>query len=128
LSRRAESNRCTNATAPVRGRGTPARAAGPIAFVGLSKIREKDLFGGLPIAASFGEEQRKCGVAAVDLRSGQVIAFLWFEAGCTEIFDLQVLPGMRWPTVVGFQDETLDGIMVAPRAAWLPDPKLPVVE
>jgi hypothetical protein len=26
LSRRAESNRCTNATAPVRGRGTPARA------------------------------------------------------------------------------------------------------
>jgi len=27
LSRRAESNRCTNATAPVRGRGTPARAA-----------------------------------------------------------------------------------------------------
>jgi uncharacterized protein (TIGR03032 family) len=118
--------RTTVAALPGYARGLAF--AGRIAFVGLSKIREKDLFGGLPIAESHGEEQRKCGVAAVDLRSGQVIAFLWFEAGCTEIFDLRVLPGMRWPTVVGFQDETLDGIMVAPRAAWLPEPKLPVVE
>jgi len=28
--------------------------------------------------------------------------------------------------VVGFKDETLDGIMVAPTAAWLPNPQLPV--
>ena len=101
---------------------------GPIAFVGLSKIREKDLFGGLPIASQYGDDERKCGVGAVDLRSGQLVAFLWFEQGVTELFDIQTLPGMRWPTVVGFKDETLDGIMVAPKAAWLPNPQLPVSE
>jgi uncharacterized protein (TIGR03032 family) len=118
--------RTTVAALPGYARGLAF--AGPIAFVGLSKIREKDLFGGLPIASSYNDEERKCGVAAVDLRSGQIVAFLWFEAGCTELFDIQVLPGMRWPLVVGFQDETLDGIMVAPRAAWLANPQLPITD
>jgi hypothetical protein len=44
-----------------------------------------------------------------------------FEAGCAELFDIQVLPGMRFPTVVGFQDQTLDGILIAPPAAWRAD-------
>lgn len=117
--------RTTVAALPGYARGLAF--AGPIAFVGLSKIREKDLFGGLPIASSYGDDERKCGIAAIDLRSGRLVAFLWFEAVCTELFDIRVLPGMRWPMVVGFQDDTLDGIMVAPKAAWLTDPHLPVV-
>jgi len=96
------------------------------AFVGLSQIREKDMFGGLPIAEAFDETQRKCGVCAVDLGTGQVTAFLYFEGGCTELFDLSVLPGLRWPGVIGFQDKTLDGIMIAPPAAWTPGAPLPV--
>jgi len=116
--------RTTVAALPGYARGLAF--AGPIAFVGLSKIREKDQCGGLPIAAQYGDDERKCGIGAVDLRSGQLAAFLWFEAGCTELFDIQTLPGQRWPTVVGFKDETLDGIMVAPTAAWLPNPQLPV--
>lgn len=67
------------------------------------------------------------GVCAVDLATGQLAASLWFEQGCTELFDVQTLPGLRWPSVVGFQDETLDGIMVAPKAAWAPGAQLPVV-
>ena len=118
--------RTTVAALPGYARGLAFH--GPIAFVGLSKIREKDLFGGLPIASQYGDDVRKCGVAAVDLRSGQLAAFLWFEQGVTELFDIQTLPGMRMPTVVGFQDETLDGIMVAPKAAWQPDPRLPAVD
>ena len=93
---------------------------GRFAFVGLSKIRESNIFGGLPIAERYDESQRKCGVYAVDLESGQVAGFLVFEAGCTEIFDIQVLPGLRWPTIVGFQDKTLDGILIAPPAVWQP--------
>lgn len=91
---------------------------GRYAFVGLSQIREKDMFGGLPLADRHDESQRRCGVCAVDLDSGTVAAFLHFEAGCTEIFDVQVLPGLRQPTVIGFQDKKLDGIMIAPREAW----------
>ena len=91
---------------------------GRFAFVGLSLIRESNIFGGLPIIERLEELQRKCGVCAVDLQTGQVVGFMFFEAGCAELFDIQVLPGMRFPTVVGFQDKTLDGILIAPPAAW----------
>jgi len=99
---------------------------GRYALVGLSKIREKDMFGGLPIADRYDEKQRQCGICAVDLDSGKLEAFLYFEAGCTEIFDLRVLPGLRWPAVIGFQDKTLDGIMIAPPGSWEPGAELPV--
>ena len=72
---------------------------GPLAFVGLSKIRETSTFGGVPIA-----ERRaalKCGVAAVELTSGRPIALLEFHSGVEEIFDVQVLPGIRSPVISG---------------------------
>ena len=68
--------------------------------------------------------------AVVDgiLDSGQVVAFLSFEAGCTEIFDIGVLSGVRWPSVIGFQNETIDGILIAPPGAWVPGAELPVAD
>ncbi len=101
---------------------------GNVAFVGLSQVRETNIFGGLPITEQHGEGQRRCGVWAVDLRSGQVLGFLEFQAGCAEIFDIQVLPGLRWPTVVGFVDETLDGVLIAPPDTWRPNAALPRAE
>jgi uncharacterized protein (TIGR03032 family) len=97
---------------------------GRFAFVGLSQIRESNIFGGLPITARMDEAQRKCGVYVVDLPSGKVVGSLDFEAGCAELFDIQVLPGMRFPTVVGFQGQALDGILIAPPAAWEAGAKL----
>ena len=121
---RKNGERTTIASLPGYARGLAIH--GRLAFVGLSQIREKDLFGGLPIAEQYGDDERKCGVCAVDLDSGKIVAFLYFEAGTTEIFDLCVLPEMRWPAVVGFQDEALDGIMIAPKGAWAPGVELPV--
>ncbi len=72
---------------------------GPAAFIGLSKIRETAVFGGLPIAAE--REGLKCGVGVVDLRSGQTIATLEFESGVEEIFDVQVLPETRCCAICG---------------------------
>ena len=43
----------------------------------------------------------------------------------TEIFDIQMLPGPRWPTVIGFRDDTLGSIMVAPPDVWRPGAELP---
>jgi uncharacterized protein (TIGR03032 family) len=63
---------------------------GDFAFVGLSRIREKAVFGGLPIAERHAE--LRCGVAIVDLRRGATTATLEFESGIEEIFDVQVLP------------------------------------
>ena len=85
-----------------------------VAFVGLSKIREKREFGGLPIGRAPGE--LRCGVWAVDLRTGQTAGFVEFVAGCEELFAVQVVRGVRWPAVVGFQKDTLNGIFVVPPA------------
>ena len=87
---------------------------GPYAFIGLSKIRKTSAMDGVPLADR--REQLKCGVAVVDLRSGQVIAFLEFQTAVEEIFDVQLLPGLRFPEVMGFQQETIQHTFVVPPA------------
>ncbi len=72
---------------------------GSFAFVGLSRIRETSTFGGLPIAES--RESLQCGVAVVDLVSGRQMALLEFHTGVEEIFDIEILPGMRSPVLSG---------------------------
>ena len=72
---------------------------GSYAFVGLSKIRETSTFGGIPIAEN--RDKLKCGVAVVQRATGQGVAFLEFKQGIDEIFDVQVLPGLRFPAVSG---------------------------
>lgn len=63
---------------------------GPFAFVGLSRIRESNVFGGLPIAEN--REQLICGVGVIDIRSGQTVATFMLRSGVEEIFDVQVVP------------------------------------
>jgi uncharacterized protein (TIGR03032 family) len=86
--------------------------AGPYAFVGLSKIRPTSAMDGVPLAER--RDALKCGVAAVDLRSGRVIAFLEFRTAVEEIFDVQVLAGLRFPEVVGFQKEAVQHTFIIP--------------
>ncbi|MGQ0637490.1 MAG: TIGR03032 family protein [Planctomycetaceae bacterium] len=64
--------------------------AGRFAFVGLSRIRQTSVFGGLPIAEC--REQLKCGVAMIDLVGGQTVATFQFSSGVEEIFAVDVLP------------------------------------
>lgn len=63
---------------------------GPYAFVGLSRIRETNAFGGLPIAEQ--REELVCGVGVIDVRSGRTVATFRLENGVEEIFDVQVVP------------------------------------
>jgi uncharacterized protein (TIGR03032 family) len=87
------------------------------AFVGLSKIRETSTFGGMPIAER--RPELKCGVGAVDLATGRLVAHLEFLTGVEEIFDVQVLPGTRCPALSGPYPH-LDGtgpIWTVPEAA-----------
>jgi uncharacterized protein (TIGR03032 family) len=80
--------------------------AGPYAFIGLSKIRETSTFGGVPIAERRGE--LKCGVGAIDLRSGRLAGHLEFVAGVDEIFDVVALPSALDPLLSG-PNPALDG-------------------
>jgi uncharacterized protein (TIGR03032 family) len=88
--------------------------AGRYAFIGLSKIRKTSAMDGVPLAER--REQLQCGVAVVDLHRSQVIAMLEFQSAVEELFDVQLLPGMRFPEVVGFQQETIRHTFVVPPA------------
>jgi uncharacterized protein (TIGR03032 family) len=93
---------------------------GPLAFVGLSKIRETSTFGGVPIAERAGE--LTCGVAVVELATGRRVALLEFHSGVEEIFDVQLTPGLRNPALSG-PHPALDGggpVWVVPEAARHP--------
>lgn len=87
---------------------------GPYAFVGLSKARESSTFGGLPITEP-GRE-RHCGVWVVDIRSGQVVAFLRFEEHVQEVFAVHVLQGVRYPELL-VDDDAIAGAFVLPESA-----------
>jgi len=86
--------------------------AWPYAFIGLSKIRPTSTMDGVPLVNQL--ERLKCGVAVVDLRSEQVVAWLEFQTAVAEIFDVQLLPGLRFPEVIGFQQETILHTFVVP--------------
>lgn len=85
---------------------------GNLAFVGLSRIRETAVFGGVPIAAR--HEELKCGVGVVDLNTGTTVATLEFESGIEEIFDVQVLPETRCVALNSGRPGTEDDIWVVP--------------
>ena len=85
------------ATLPGYTRGLDLFAG--LAFVGLSRIRETAVFGGLPLDNR--RDSLRCGVAVVDCGSGQVLASFFFRSGVDEIFDVRVLPGYRNPAISG---------------------------
>jgi uncharacterized protein (TIGR03032 family) len=67
---------------------------GPLAFVGLSQVRESAVFSGIAIAERPLAE-RCCGVWVVNIQSGQVIAYVKFEDALQEIFAVQAVPYRR---------------------------------
>ena len=85
-----------------------------IAFVGLSKIRDTSTFGGVPLAEE--RDALKCGVAAVDLGTGELRGTFEFRSGVDEIFDVAVLPHSRQTAIRGPSagDDGDDPIWVVP--------------
>ncbi|MFP5246207.1 MAG: TIGR03032 family protein, partial [Thermoanaerobaculia bacterium] len=92
--------------------------AGPFAFVGLSQVRESNIFGGLPLTERV--EERQCGIYVVDLRNGETVAWLRFEGTVHEIFDVQLLYGIRYPHIVDLGDPLVSSAFGVPDSA-LPD-------
>lgn len=75
------------------------------AFVGLSRVRESNVFGGLPLTERLPESERFCGVQVIDVSAGRIAAALKFTSGVNEIFAVQVLPGIAFPEVLERDDE-----------------------
>ena len=98
---------------------------GPLAFIGLSQVRESAVFSGIPLVQRLRE--RTCGVWVVNIETGKTLGFLRFEAGVQEIFAVQVLRGMRFPELLEWNDQRLADPYVLPDEA-LADVVLPTEE
>ncbi|MBI3796036.1 MAG: TIGR03032 family protein [Deltaproteobacteria bacterium] len=98
---------------------------GPLAFIGLSQVRESATFSGIPLVQRLKE--RTCGVWIVHIETGQTVGFLRFETGVQEIFAVQVLRGIRFPELLEWNDERLSHSYVLPDAA-LKEVVLPTAE
>lgn len=93
---------------------------GPLAFIGLSQVRESAVFSGIPLVDRIKE--RTCGVWVVNIETGETLAFLRFEEGVQEIFAVQVLPA-RFPEMLEWTDQHLKTSYVIPDAALQDVPK-----
>lgn len=89
---------------------------GPLAFVGLSQVRETAIFSGLSITER-PPEQRNCGVWVVNILTGQIIAFVRFEDAVQEIFAVQVLPGRLCPDILNDDRRRIADSFVLPDAS-----------
>jgi uncharacterized protein (TIGR03032 family) len=89
--------------------------AGGLAFVGLSQVRETATFGGLPLMERLDE--RLCGVWAVNPESGETVGFLRFEELVQEVFDVALLPGLRYPEIAEEGSDAASQSFVLPRVA-----------
>lgn len=87
--------------------------SGPFAFVGLSQVRATALSSGIGITERLAAHERMCGIGVIDLRSGQVVALLRFEAGVQEIFAVTVL-GRRFPDLINDEETLLESSFVVP--------------
>jgi uncharacterized protein (TIGR03032 family) len=104
----------TQEVARVPGFARGLAFVGPFAFVGLSQVREH-VFEGLPLTADGVE--RTCGVWVVDVRTGQIAAFLRFEGLVQEIYEVAALTGVRFPEILDADVEAAQHAYVLPPEA-----------
>jgi uncharacterized protein (TIGR03032 family) len=91
---------------------------GDHAFVGLSRIRETAIFGGLPLQSQY--EHLRCGVGIINLMTQEWVGSFWFNNGVEEVFAITGLPGYRNPILMG-PDTGLD----ANQTIWMVPPSPP---
>ena len=84
---------------------------GNLAFVGISRVRDHFLW---PV--DLRPEQTRCGIAVIDLTSGECLAELWFTGAVRELFAVEVLAGTPNPAVVGIAQDTVQQMVTV--GAW----------
>ena len=92
--------------------------AGPLAFIGLSQVRESAVFSGIPLVERLEkEEDRNCGVWVVNIQTGETVAFIKFEDAVQEVFAVELLAGMKFPDLVQDDPVVLAASYVLPDEA-----------
>ena len=83
--------------------------SGDFAIVGLSKPRHNKTFSGLSLDENLRakDAEPRCGLVVIDLRNGDIVHSLRIEGVVEELYDVQVLPGVRRPMAIGFKTDEI---------------------
>ena len=83
------------------------------AVVGLSLARENRTFSGLPLDAVLRERdvEPRCGLAVIDLASGDMRHWLRIEGVVRELYDVAALRGVRRPSAIGFKTDEVQRVI-----------------
>ncbi len=90
------------------------------ALVGLSQLRSK-AFTGLSLENRLAAENitAQCGLVVVDLETGKLLHALHIGGVVEELFDVVVLPDVRQPRALGFQDDDIDRLISFPESGGI---------
>lgn len=82
---------------------------GKYAIVGLSKQRQDRTFQGLSLDERLRDrkEEAHCGLWVIDLERGVIAEWLELEGVVIELYDVQVLDGVRRPMSLGFRNDEI---------------------
>ncbi len=82
------------------------------AIVGLSKPRERT-FTDLLLQERLSKKRVKprCGLMVIDLKTGAIVEWLRLEGTISELYDLQVLPGVQRPMALGFKNDDISRLL-----------------
>ena len=86
---------------------------GNCAIIGLSLAREDRTFSGLPLddALIAKDADPRCGLAVIDLSTGDMIHWVRIEGVVRELFDVVALYGARCPAAIGFKGNEIKHII-----------------
>jgi uncharacterized protein (TIGR03032 family) len=83
------------------------------AVIGLSLARENRTFSGLALddALAARDVAPRCGLAVIDLTSGDMRHWVRIEGVVRELYDVAALPGVRQPSAIGFKTEEVNHVI-----------------
>ena len=76
---------------------------GDYLFITSSRVRKRHVFGDLPLAKA---GTAFCGITVLHLPTQAKVGELRYVRSCEEIYDIQVLPGLQRPGIMGLADST----------------------
>ncbi len=86
---------------------------GNLAVIGLSLSRENRTFSGLGLEDALQQRNvdPRCGLAIIDLASGDMVHWVRIEGVVRELYDVAVLPGCRRPSAIGFKTDEVKHVI-----------------
>lgn len=83
------------------------------AVIGLSLSRDNRTFSGLDLEEQLSQRhaEPRCGLAVIDLATGDMVHWVRIEGVVRELYDVAILPGIRRPSAIGFKTDEVKHVI-----------------